>query len=173
MIWSSNDRLWDRPLQREGEPLHVGVEPFTTELWRQLQHDDDLSWSMAVHPYDPGNPMDGSEWPASAGAAPGTPPTNPPRAYTFATLGRVDEYVAAQVQAVRGLDPEGPEGLLFRHQFASEQGWPFPACCADRVRGRNICYAHALAVDAASRLVGVTHNDFQDAAGATQGGRYV
>ena len=74
MIWTSNDRLWERPKQGDGEPLHTGVRPFLDRLWPKLGVD--FNWSLAVHPYDSGNPMDGSEF------APG----HHPQAYTFATL---------------------------------------------------------------------------------------
>jgi hypothetical protein len=36
MIWTSNDRLWERPVQQEGEPLHTGVQPFLDILWPML-----------------------------------------------------------------------------------------------------------------------------------------
>jgi len=55
--------------------------------------------------------------------------------------------------------------------FASEQGWPFPACCDDTRRGRNICYAHALS-SLLPQMVAVTHNYFQDNPnGSEQGGQ--
>jgi hypothetical protein len=47
---------------------------------------DQLVWSMAVHPYDSGNPMDATDFDA------------PPRAYTFASLDGVDDYVVGQLQ---------------------------------------------------------------------------
>eukprot|EP01043_Picozoa_sp_COSAG02_P005127 COSAG02_NODE_137_length_34526_cov_94.448079_20_plen_358_part_00 len=78
MIWTSNDRLWERPKQRDGEPLHTGVRPFLDRLWPKLGVKD-FNWSLAVHPYDPGNPMDDSEF----------APDHHPQAYTFATLGHV------------------------------------------------------------------------------------
>ena len=44
-------------------------------------------------------------------------------------------------------------------------------CCDDVKRGRNICYAHALA-SATPEVIGVTHNFFQDNPnGSEQGGQ--
>ena len=60
MIWTSNGRLWERPNQVEGEPLHTGVRPFLDRLWPKLGASN-FSWNLAVHPYEPDNPMDNSE----------------------------------------------------------------------------------------------------------------
>lgn len=159
MIWASNDRRWERPRQADGDPLHVGVRPFLDRLWLKLK--TNFSWSLAVHPYDPGNPMDDSEM------APG----HHPQAYTFATLDVVREYQRAQVRAVGGVDPDSTKGKMFTWLFPSEQGWPFPDCCTDRVRARNICYSHALACSQL-QVIGVTHNFFQDdLGGSEQGGQ--
>ena len=109
MIWTSNDRLWERPKQRDGEPLHTGVRPFLDRLWPKLGVDD-FNWSLAVHPYDSGNPMDDSEF------APG----HHPQAYTFATLHHVVEYQKRQAQSVGGLSES--DSQAFAWLYASEQG---------------------------------------------------
>jgi hypothetical protein len=127
MIWASNDRLWERPKQRDGEPLHTGVRPFLDRLWPKLGAN--FTWSLAVHPYDPGNPMDDSEM------APG----HHPQAYTFATLDHVVAYQRVQVRQVGGLDPDSVRGSGFTSLFASEQGWPSPACCDDRYGATCAC----------------------------------
>ena len=67
MVWSSNDRLWERPVQQTGDVLHSGVRPFLDRLWTALQHDD-VVFGTAVHPYDGGNPY------ATAEFAPGHHP---------------------------------------------------------------------------------------------------
>ena len=46
MIWTSFDRLWDRPHQNEGDSLHVGVKPFLDRLWPMLQ--TEFAWSLAI-----------------------------------------------------------------------------------------------------------------------------
>lgn len=53
MLWTSNDRLWERPHQREGAPLHTGVKPFLDRLWPKLAAAN-VTFGTAVHPYDPG-----------------------------------------------------------------------------------------------------------------------
>eukprot|EP00039_Didymoeca_costata_P012770 m.185654 g.185654 ORF g.185654 m.185654 type:complete len:591 (+) comp15579_c0_seq2:183-1955(+) len=159
MIWSSNDRLWERPHQREGDPLHIGVRPLLDRLWPKIK--TSFTWAMAVHPYDPGNPADVSEF----------MPGFHPQAYTFGSLSNVVDYQRKQVQAVGGLDPDSVEGKPFTLLYASEQGWPSPACCNDRIRARNICYAHSLA-KLLPEMVAVTHNFFQDSPdGSSQGGQ--
>lgn len=87
MVWTSNDRLWERPVQRKGDPLHTGVKPFQDRLWPMLAKMPNVTFGTAVHPYDPGNPFDGSEF------APG----HHPQAYTFATLDNVTAYMRNQV----------------------------------------------------------------------------
>ena len=132
VVWSSNDHVWDPPKTGAiGGRLHVGVKPFHDALWPKLAHVN-FSFAMAVHPYDGGNPMmsramDGQH-----------------RTYNFATLDHVHNYVAGQVQKYLGLAPGSAAARPYLIQFASEQGWPFPACCDDRIRSRNICYAQAL-----------------------------
>eukprot|EP00041_Stephanoeca_diplocostata_P021776 m.513859 g.513859 ORF g.513859 m.513859 type:complete len:644 (-) comp21909_c0_seq5:122-2053(-) len=163
MVWSSNDRLWERPLQREGEPLHTGVKNFQDRLWPKLSASGaSLStFAMAVHPYDPGNPMDASEF------APGAHPQR----YTFATLGHIVNYTKQQLQKYKHMDPSSPAARPYLALFASEQGWPSPACCNDQIRSRNICYAHALSTSM-DFMFGVTHNYFQDnPGGSEQGGQ--
>ena len=93
------------------------------------------------------------------------------QAYTFATLDRVAAYSASQLVKYRpDIDPEG-DGKPFTLLFASEQGWPYPNCCADDIRARNICYAHALGL-AVPQLVATTHNFFHDdPGGSEQGGQ--
>ena len=80
-----------------------------------------------------------------------------PQAYTFATLDRVANYSQQQVQATFGLDPYSAAGRPYTLLYASEQGWPSPACCDDAIRSRNICYAQALSEEV-PELIGVTHN---------------
>jgi hypothetical protein len=76
-----------------------------------------------------------------------------------------------QVKDVLGLDPADPRAQPYQLLFASEQGWPYPACCVNKIRGRNICYAQALST-ALPQVVGVTHNFFHDNAhGSEQGGQ--
>ena len=101
MIWTSNDRLWERPNQADGEPLHTGVRPFLDRLWPKLGVKE-FNWSLAVHPYDRGNPMDDSEFAEGYH----------PKAYTFATLSHVVEYQKSQVTAA-GLDPTSNAGKPF------------------------------------------------------------
>ena len=159
MIWASNDRLWERPKQRDGQTLHTGVKPFLDRLWPKLGAN--FSWNLAVHPYDPGNPMDDGEM------APG----HYPQAYTFATLDVVVAYQRAQVKRIANLDPDSARGKSLTWLYASEQGWPSPACCDDRIRARNICFAHGLAASL-PQVIGVTHNFFQDnPGGSEQGGQ--
>eukprot|EP00051_Salpingoeca_urceolata_P007730 m.100038 g.100038 ORF g.100038 m.100038 type:complete len:580 (+) comp15373_c1_seq2:174-1913(+) len=161
MIWTSNDRLWERPEQHAGDILHVGVRPFLDRLWPKLR--DNITWALAVHPYDPGNPMDASEF---------SPDFPYPHRYTFATLDRVLAYMKAQLVTYTGLDPDSKAGRPFTLLYPSEQGWPFPACCADRIRARNVCYAQALSLALPDHIVAVTHNFFQDRPGGTsQGGQ--
>lgn len=78
------------------------------------------------------------------------------------------DYQTKQVEAA-GLDPTSEAGKAFLWLWASEQGWPSPACCDDRIRGRNICYAHALSA-ALPQMIGVTHNYFQDSPGGSEQG---
>ena len=87
--------------------------------------------------------------------------------YTFGSLGHVRDYARAQLKAVRGVDPDTDAGRPFTLMFASEQGWPFPNCCDDGIRSRNICYAHALS-SATPGLIGVTHNYFHDDPGGSE-----
>lgn len=87
MVWTSNDRLWERPIQREGDPLHTGVKPFQDRLWPMLAKFGNVTFGTAVHPYDSGNPFDDTEF------APG----HHPQAYTFATLSHVVDYLTQQV----------------------------------------------------------------------------
>lgn len=61
MLWTSNDRLWERPTQREGDPLHTGVKNFNDRLWPKLVAAN-VTWGTAVHPYDPCNPYDAHEF---------------------------------------------------------------------------------------------------------------
>lgn len=157
MIWTSNDRLWERPHQKEKQPLHTGVKPFLDRLWPLLANESFI-WSLAVHPYDPGNPADSSEF------APG----HHPQAYTFATLPEVVKYQRNQVVRYKGLNPD-TDGHSYTLLYASEQGWPYPACCADRIRGRNICSAHSLSLSL-PEVVAVTHNYFQDSPGGSEQG---
>lgn len=142
MIWTSNDRLWERPAQRDGDPLHTGVRPFLDRLWTKLG--TNFTWNLAVHPYDGGNPMDDHEM------APG----HHPQAYTFATLDHVAAYQTAKAIEA-GVSTSAAAGFSFL--YASEQGWPYPACCADETRARNICFAHALSLSLPA-VIGVTHN---------------
>ena len=103
------------------------------------------------------------------------------------------DYQTKQVKAA-GLDPTSEAGKAFLWLWASEQGestshfppshsvshiqpirpccagWPSPACCDDRIRGRNICYAHALSA-ALPQMIGVTHNFFQDSPGGSEQAR--
>jgi hypothetical protein len=57
-----------------------------------------------------------------------------PQAYTFASLGNVVAYVRDQVRTYTGLDPDSVQGKPYTLLFASEQGWPSPACCDDKIR---------------------------------------
>ena len=66
-----------------------------------------------------------------------------------------------------GLDPSSAAGKAFSWLYASEQGWPSPACCDDRIRARNICFAHALS-STLPEMIGVTHNYFQDSPGRSE-----
>lgn len=115
MIWTSNDRLWERPNQADGEPLHTGVRPFLDKLWPKLGASN-FTWSLAVHPYDAGNPMDDHEFDTGYH----------PQAYTFASLNHVVEYQKKQVRAIGGLDPDSEGAQGFQWLYASEQGWPSP-----------------------------------------------
>lgn len=90
MVWTSNDRLWERPKQRQGDPLHTGVKPFQDRLWPKLAAMVNVTFGTAVHPYDPGNPFDDSEF------APGFHP----QAYTFRTLTHVVAYLRQQVMSL-------------------------------------------------------------------------
>jgi hypothetical protein len=155
MIWTSNDRLWERPKQGDGEPLHTGVRPFLDRLWPKLGIN--FTWNLAVHPYDGGNPMDDHEF------APGFHP----QAYTFATLGHAAHYQTTMAVKAGATSTQAED---FSHLYASEQGWPSPACCVDTIRGRNICYAHALSADSESAVIGVTHNFFHDSPGGSEQG---
>lgn len=121
-----------------------------------------MEFLTAFSPVTPGNPMDGDEF------ADG----HHPKAYTFATVHHVAEYARRQLAKLKpGVDPDSAGGRPFTLLFASEQGWPFPSCCDNVKRGRNICYAHALAADTPA-MVAVTHNFFQDnPAGSEQGGQ--
>jgi hypothetical protein len=162
MIWGSFDRLWDRPGQAQGAVLHVGSKPFLDRLWPLLR--TDFAWSLAVHPYDDGDPRH---------AQMGTPPAK----FTFADLGRIVAYQQQQLAAEGGRGGGGGgtrasiPNSTFSLLYASEQGWPSPACCDDDIRARNICYAQELAARVPS-VVGVTHNYFQDnPGGSEQGGQ--
>lgn len=98
-------------------------------------------------------------------------PDHHPQAYTFATLDVVLAYQRNQVKNIRGLDPDSEEGKRFTSLYASEQGWPSPACCDDRIRARNICFAHGLA-SSLPQVIAVTHNYFHDnEGGSEQGGQ--
>jgi hypothetical protein len=164
-IYASTDHCWGRPKQHQGQPLHVGTQPFLDRLWTKLGVHS-FPWSLAVHPYDNGNPTQNAF----------------PAAYTFRTLDRVAAYMvrnAAPMGSVHGLcawalcsshlrcmslppsvatlvnhvvqvakaEANGAtdeQSQAFSQLYASEQGWPYPNCCANRIRGRNICYAHML-----------------------------
>lgn len=94
-----------------------------------------------------------------------------PQAYTFATLDRVANYSRQKVEATFGYAPDSAAGKPYTLLYASEQGWPSPACCDDKIRSRNICYAQALS-EGVSELIGVTHNYFHDnPGGSEQGGQ--
>ena len=54
-----------RPVQNTGQPLHTGVKPFLDRLWPKLAASN-VTFALAVHPYDGGNPMDADEWPLHA-----------------------------------------------------------------------------------------------------------
>ena len=156
MIWASMDRLWERPHQGANAVLHVGVKPFLDRLWPKLR--TTFAWSLAVHPYDDGNPQH-----AQMGM--------PPAKYTFADLALIVKYQQQQLAALGAGGSSTVPNSTFSLLFASEQGWPYPNCCADEIRARNICYAQALAA-AVPHVVGVTHNFFQDnPGGSEQGGQ--
>ena len=167
MIWTSNDRLWDRPRQAQGQPLHTGVKPFLDALWPKLAASgtSGVPWSLAVHPYDGGDPRVDQMTHTT------------PRAYTFATLGAVAAYQRAQVRARAQLDPDTAAGRPYTLLFASEQGWNWnptggPGCehLDVATRARNICLAQSLSARV-PEVVGVTHNFFQDSpGGSSQGG---
>ena len=167
MIWTSNDRLWDRPKQQQGQPLHTGVKPFLDALWPKLAASgtSGVPWSLAVHPYDGGDPrLDQMTH-------------TRPRAYTFATLSDVVQYQRAQVKNLTDLNPDTAAGKPFTLLYASEQGWNYnpkggPGCegLDDALRARNICLAQNLSARV-PEVVGVTHNFFQDSpGGSSQGG---
>ena len=158
MIWTSTDRLWERPKQAAGAVLHTGTRPFLDRLWTALANDA-FAFGTGVHPYDGGDPYSVADW----------APRHHPQAYTFGTIHKVGEYARAKLSEVKGIDPDSAEGRPYTLLYASEQGWPFPACCTDQIRSRNICYAHALA-SATPGMIGVTHDYFHESPGGSEQG---
>jgi len=150
MVLVSIDHFWwfkgagHAPFARPGVVGHVGDQRLLSAIWPRLE--PGLSWGVAVHPYDAGDPRADM----TAGGV-----------FTFATLKRV--VIAFQEQQLAALGGVPPQGLVARPQrllWASEQGWRLqPPRMNQTIRARNVCFAQALSE--AQGLVSVTHNYFQ------------
>ena len=85
MLWTSNDRLWERPRQRQGQPLHTGVRPFLDRLWPRLIMAN-VSFGTAVHPYDQGVLLGLVLRPMDSEALPFLNPNRPNLLLTYARM---------------------------------------------------------------------------------------
>ena len=107
-------------------------------LWKQLAANDStegsVSWGVATHPYDDGDPRHNL---SAQGVA------------TFSTLDDLVREPQRMFLAKYASVP--PQGMAIQPQttlFADEQGWQLnPAAGVnDTVRARNICFAQSLSV---------------------------
>lgn len=161
MLWVSQDHNWDnwakvgQKWMNAGAVMHVNVRPFLDHLWPKVGIN--ISWGVAVHPYDDGDPR--HDLTASG-------------VFTFATLNKVVQaYQDAQLGSVARVPPQGVSAQPQRLMYASEQGWPHSKTMNDTVRARNICFAQQLSMQ--QGLVAVTHNYFhQTPSDAPQGGQW-
>lgn len=151
-LWLSTDHFMTPPPLNKGDVMHIGLTDLLQYLFPLLN--TSINWSVAVHPYDAGDPRQNL---TSQGI------------YTFATL---RENVAAQqctnLQQYSGVAPDLCWEYPQTQMWASEQGWPFNNVTMNKtLQARNICYAHGLSM--AQGLWAVTHNFFQGSAPSSQG----
>lgn len=154
-VWVSTDHFMTAPPLNPGDVYHVGLVDLFERMWPALAAAG-VPWSVAVHPYDAGDPRQNL-------TAQGI--------YTFATLEEnVASFQCAQLVAASGgaITPDTCWAYPQVRMWASEQGWPYSATTMNKtVQARNICYAHGLSV--AQGLWSVTHNFFQGSAPSSQG----
>jgi len=154
-MFLSTDHFMKAPSVGTGGVGHLGLIQLLDAMWPSLwaaSQAGQLSWGLAVHPYDAGDPRQ-DLWAQGI--------------YTFATLERVSSYQCdklVQFGVPRGDCGTYPETQL----WASEQGWPTGKDMNKTLQGRNICFAHALALQ--QGVWAVTHNLFQSVTPSNQGG---
>ena len=147
-ILVSTDHYWDAPSQNDGDVINIGEKIIIDGLWNIFG--TSIDWSVAVHPYDDGNPQD-NLWDCCS-------------IYTFATLNNVVAYQQDNLYNIENIDSNG---MTIRPQvwlYASEQGWAYNnVSMNDTLRARNICYAQELSMQLweTNNMLSVTHNYFQ------------
>lgn len=108
-MWLSTDHFALAPPLNKGDVYHIGLYDLLERMWPQLGLDIPLS--IAVHPYDAGDPRQNL---TSQGI------------YTFATLKEnVADYQCTQLVKWIGILPEDCYNYPQVKMYASEQGWPF------------------------------------------------
>jgi len=151
-LWLSTDHFSLAPPLNKGDVYHIGLNDLLDRMWPQLGLDIPLS--IAVHPYDAGDPRQNL---TSQGI------------YTFGTLKEsVYNYQCNQLVKYAGILPEDCFNYPQVQMYASEQGWPYNNVTMNKtLQARNICYAHGLSL--AQNVWAVTHNFFQSPVPTSQG----
>jgi hypothetical protein len=156
-IWLSTDHFTTPPPLKAGDVGHVGLWDLLDHIWPLIATSDPtklLPWSVAVHPYDAGDPRQNL---TSQGI------------YTFATLAEnVADVQCGYLQRYAGVQPSDCGSYPHTAMWASEQGWPQGPGVNKTVQARNICYAHGLSL--AQGVYAVSHNLFQSSTPSSQGG---
>eukprot|EP01084_Bolivina_argentea_P015807 29622_1 len=144
----STDHFWDMPQnQTNGNTLLIGEKLIIDGMWKYIGID--IDWSIAVHPYDNGDP-ENNLWDKKS-------------IYTFDTLYHVIEYQQEQLKNVVNVNENGWNNRPQQILWASEQGWPYNnQTMNDTLRARNICFAQNLSLELGQQMISVTHNHFQN-----------
>ena len=145
-ILVSTDHFWDAPAQNNGDVISIGEKVIIDGLWNIFG--TSIDWSVAVHPYDDGNPKD-NLWDCCS-------------VYTFATLNNIVNYQQNKLLNVENIAANGWDIRPQTYLYASEQGWEFNnVSMNDTLRARNICFAQELSMQLyPNNIIGVTHNYF-------------